>query len=351
MKQSTDELFKQIVSGTDLSTRAKILRATASCVEPFYAGVMRVRNLLYDVGVFPAKHLGKPAVSVGNITTGGTGKTPVVRWLVERLQAGGQRPVVLLRGYKSTSDGKSDEQEVLASSGATVVANPSRVRGAATALGNFPHTTAFILDDGMQHRRAKRNFELVLINATEPFGFGRVFPRGLLREPLSGLRRADAILLTHADEVTPGEIDGITFTIRKYHTRVPIYHCNHAITGLRSDAALSPIETLSGKKFFAFCGIGSPSSFFWRLGHWGATSVGTQTFDDHHDYTAADVEQLSTAAKTAGAEMMITTTKDWVKVRQFEAKSTLPILRVELSLKFWQQDEDELFNGIAAKLT
>jgi tetraacyldisaccharide 4'-kinase len=351
MKKSTDELFKQVISGEDLSTQAKLLRAAAACAEPFYAGIMCGRNLLYNAGIFPARALGKAALSVGNITTGGTGKTPVVRWLAQRLQSSNQHPVILLRGYKSTAQGKSDEQEVLAASGLTVIANPSRVRGAATALAKFPQTTVFILDDGMQHRRARRNFELILINTTEPFGFGRVFPRGLLREPLSGLKRADAILLTHADEVTPGEIDAITFTIRKYHKSVRIYHCNHVIVGLRSDSGLQPIESLSGKKYFAFCGIGSPASFFWRLGHWGGTSTGTHTFDDHHDYTAVDIDQLATDAKTAGAEMMITTTKDWVKVQQFAAKSPLPILRVELALTFWQQDGEDLFRAITAKLS
>jgi tetraacyldisaccharide 4'-kinase len=351
MKKSTDELFKQVISGEDLSTQAKLLRAAAACAEPFYAGIMRARNLLYDTGVLPTRYLGKPAVSVGNITTGGTGKTPVVRWLAQRLQSANQHPVVLLRGYKSTAQGRSDEQEVLASAGLNVIANPNRVHGAADALAKNLQPSVFILDDGMQHRRARRNFELVLINATEPFGYARVFPRGLLREPLSGLKRADAVLLTHADEVTPGEIDAITFTIRKYHKRVPIYNCNHVITGLRSDSGLQPIESLSGKNYFAFCGIGSPASFFWRLGHWGGTSVGTHTFDDHHDYTAADIEQLANAAKTAGAEMMITTTKDWVKVHPLVVNSALPIHRVELSLKFWQQDEDDLFRVIGVKLS
>jgi tetraacyldisaccharide 4'-kinase len=351
MKQSTDELFRQVISGSDISTRAKLLRAAAATGEPFYASAMRLRNLLYDAHILPASYLGKPAVSVGNITTGGTGKTPVVRWLSQRLQSAGQNPVVLLRGYKSTSQGKSDEQEVLVSAGLTVVADPSRVRGAATALAKFPQTTTFILDDGMQHRRARRNFELVLVNTTEPFGYSRVFPRGLLREPLSGLKRADAVLLTHADEVTPGEIDAITFTIRKHQKRVPIFHCNHVITGLRSDASLLPIDTLSGKKYFAFCGIGSPASFFWRLGHWGGTSVGTHTFDDHHDYTAQDIEQLRNAATAASADMLITTTKDWVKLEQFAPNTTPPILRVELSLKFWHRDEEDLFSAIQARLS
>jgi tetraacyldisaccharide 4'-kinase len=351
MNQSTEERFRQVMSGSDVSTWASLLRAAASCVEPFYAGLMRLRNALYDEKIFRARNLRLPAISVGNLTTGGTGKTPVVRWLGDRFRAAGLAPAVLMRGYKSTSAGISDEQAVLAAAGLTVIVDPNRIRGAANALARFPATKIFILDDAMQHRRAKRNFDLVLIHAAEPFGFNRVFPRGLLREPLTGLKRADAVTITHADEVTPQELDSITFIIRRVNSRVPIFHCDHVISGLRSNSGLLPIESLSGKKYFAFCGIGSPASFFWRLSNWGGTAVGTQALDDHHDYTQLETNRLVEAAKSAGAEMLITTAKDWVKLERFAAIAALPIYRAELSLRFWQQQEEALLKAILAKLT
>jgi tetraacyldisaccharide 4'-kinase len=351
MSQSREERFRRVMNGSDVSTRAKLMRAAAACVEPFYSGIMRLRNVLYDARILPARYLGKPAISVGNITTGGTGKTPVVRWLGERLSAAGHQSVVLMRGYKSTPQGGSDEEKVLAAAGLEAVADPNRVRGAATALRRFPQAAVFVLDDAMQHRRARRNFELVLINAAEPFGFGRIFPRGLLREPLAGLKRADAVLLTHADEVTPGEMDAITFTIRQSHERVPIFHCDHVVTVLRSGSESIPIEQLSGKKYFAFCGIGSPASFFWRLGHWGGISAGNEAFDDHHDYSEAEIARLGGTAKSAGAEMMITTTKDWVKIERFAATAPIPIFQAELSLRFWQGDEEALLSSVMTKLS
>ena len=351
MNQSTEERFRQVMSGSDVSTWASVLRTAAACAESFYAGLMHLRNALYDAKIFPAQNLGRPAVSVGNLTTGGTGKTPVVRWLGERFRAAGLPLAVLMRGYKSTSAGISDEQAVLTAAGLPAVADPNRVRGAADALARFPETKVFILDDAMQHRRAKRNFDLVLIHAAEPFGFNRVFPRGLLREPLAGLRRADAALITHADEVTPRELDSITSVIRRANSAVPIFHSDHVITGLRSNFELLPTETLSGKNYFAFCGIGSPASFFWRLGNLGGTSVGTRALDDHHEYTEPEINRLVEAAKSAGAEMLITTAKDWVKLERFAASGTLPIYRAELSLRFWHEEEEALLQAILAKLT
>ncbi len=172
------------------------LEAVAACVEPLYATVMRIRNALYDKGYFATHSLGRPAVSVGNITAGGTGKTPVSIWLATKLAKSNHHPAVLLRGYKTTAEGISDEAEVLRNSLAgiaPVIVNRSRVRGAAAALRDHPDTTVFVLDDAMQHRGAKRNFDLVLINARNPFGFDRILPRGLLREPLQELRRASAV--------------------------------------------------------------------------------------------------------------------------------------------------------------
>ena len=328
-----------------------MLRAAAWCAEPLYAAVMRLRNRMYDAGILPAHPLGKPTISVGNLTTGGTGKTPIVQWLCRRLAAAGQRPAILLRGYKSTSHGISDERTLLAEANVPVIADPDRRRGAAAALAQHPRTTLFILDDGMQHRRVHRDFELALIHAAEPFGFGHVLPRGLLREPPSAIRRAHAVLITHADEVDPAAIEAIACTIHSKIENLRIFRCDHVIQALRPASGESvPIQNLSGKRYFAFCGIGSPASFFRRLAHCGGTCAGTRQFDDHHDYSNADISQIVQAANSANAEMLITTAKDWVKLEPFAGAISIPIFRADLAIRFHADHEEQLLRAIQERL-
>lgn len=345
MKQSTDACFKQVMDGSDRSIMAGALRIAASCAEPIYAAIMRARNGLYDAKILPIHALGRPTISVGNITTGGTGKTPVVRWLAANLKE--QRPCILLRGYKSTTAGLSDEQALLAAGDAPVIADGDRRHGAIRALQQHPETTVFILDDGMQHRRAARDFEIVLINAREPFGGERVFPRGMLREPLVGLARADAVVVTHADEADEAEIANISGVIRKHNERAAIFRADHVIQELRSAGGESmPLHSLAAKRYFAFCGLGSPESFFWRLETAGGACVGTRAFGDHFDYRERDVAEITGEALSAGAEMLVVTDKDWVKLSKIASGISLPIWRAELSLRFWEDDGEKLLKMI-----
>jgi tetraacyldisaccharide 4'-kinase len=351
MNQSSESRFRQVMDGSDRTSWAAMLRAAASCAEPLYAAVMCLRNRLYNAGILSAHPLGKPTISVGNLTTGGTGKTPIVQWLCRRLAAAGQRPAILLRGYKSTSHGISDERTLLAEANVPVVADPDRRRGAAAALAQHPQTTLFVLDDGMQHRRVRRDFELTLIHAAEPFGFGHLLPRGLLREPPSAIRRADAVLITHADEVDPAAIAAIESTIRSKAETLPIFQCDHVIQALRPASGESMlIRNLSGKRYFAFCGIGSPASFFRQLANCGGTCAGTRQFDDHHDYSASDVSQILQAAASANAEILITTAKDWVKLEPFAARITIPIFRADLAIRFHLDHEEQLLQAILDRL-
>jgi len=351
MNQSSESRFRQVMDGSDRTNSATMLRAAASCAEPLYAAAMRLRNRMYDAGILTARPLGRPTISVGNLTTGGTGKTPIVQWLCRRLAAAGQRPAILLRGYKSTSHGISDEQALLAELNVPVIADPDRRRGAAAALAQRPQTTLFILDDGMQHRRVRRDFELALIHAAEPFGFGRVFPRGLLREPLSAIRRAHAVLITHANEVDPAAIAAIAATIHSNTQDLPIFQCDHVIQTLRPASGESmPIQNLSGKRYFAFCGIGRPAGFFRQLANCGGTCAGTNEFDDHHDYSASDVSQIVQAAASANAEMLITTAKDWVKLEPFAGAISIPIFRADLAIRFHADHEEQLLRAIQERL-
>ena len=323
-----------ILSGRARGAGATILRGALSLVEPFYVATMRLRNVAYDRGIFKSHPLPRPTISVGNVTTGGTGKTPVVQWLAEQLIARGLHPAILLRGYRAHVTGGSDEQTMLAEqfgSRASVIANPDRVAGAQQAMRRNPTPDVFILDDAFQHRRAQRQFDLVLIDATNPFGFGHVLPRGLLREPISGVRRADAILITRCNDSTTT----LETQLRRHNPRAPIYHSSHQIRD---------VDQLNGRRVYVFCGIGNPQSFMQQF-----DPVEVATFPDHHAYTNRDMELINQAAAAFGADIMVTTEKDWVKVRSLPAaREGLPIWRAKLEIQFQGDEGQQLLNQVLA---
>jgi tetraacyldisaccharide 4'-kinase len=322
------EFIADVLSGRDRSLRARALRLGTSIVEPFYATTMLARNDGYARGWFRSQSLPRPTISVGNITTGGTGKTPVVQWLAELLRSRGTRPAVLLRGYRSSTAGLSDEQQLLdrrlntgGSLKVPVEANPNRAAGAAAALSRQREVDVFILDDAFQHRRVRRDFELVLISAMAPFGYGHVLPRGLLREPLSGLSRAAAFLITRCSLVDHNQLHAIEAELRHRNHVAPIYRADLVHTALwcpRDDTRL-PIDALSAKPFLAFCGIGDPAAFDRQLRAFGEMYKGHVWFPDHHLYTEVDVRRVISEALLAGAERIVTTEKDWVKIAKMAA--------------------------------
>ncbi len=230
-----------------------------------------------------------------------------------------------------------------------VHAEPDRFAGGAQVLKDHPDTDVFILDDGFQHRRLARDFDLVLISATEPWGFGHVHPRGLLRESPRGLARASAVIITHAAEATAAILDQIEKRIRLY-TFAPIFHASHVQTALRSAAAtdntLHPIAELAGKPLYAFCGLGHPEGFFRNIAENGARLVGQRSFPDHYAYRPEDLRALDAAAVATGAEVLLTSEKDWSRLAGFlEAQQTkIPIRRVQLAMRFDEGDEDQLLS-------
>jgi tetraacyldisaccharide 4'-kinase len=356
LSESFHQFGQRVISGKARGFGASALRFAFAAVSPIYASIMRLRNLKFDRGI-SVKRLPKPVISIGNLTAGGTGKTPVVRWLCERLRESGGRPAVLMRGYKAKAGERGDEQAMLETllnreglPPVTVHAQADRHAGGLAVLRNDPAITAFILDDGFQHRRLARDFDLVLIDACEPFGFGHTFPRGLLREPPSGLRRADAILITRADQAA--DIDHVERLIKRHNASAPIFRCSHTHAGLRStDSALHPLETLAGKKFFAFAGIGNPQGLASQLKQLPGELVASHWFTDHFHYSRQEITQLLHQAKAASAQAIVTTEKDWVKIAPLLEKSpSLPIYRIELAIKFAADDENELFEMIRSTI-
>jgi tetraacyldisaccharide 4'-kinase len=354
----------EMMSGTRRDALAMVVRAGLRGVEPFYTAATVVRNLLYDRKLLATHALSRPVISIGNITSGGTGKTPVVRWLAGALQERGWQVAILSRGYKARPGEAGDEQIMLTHMLETpgtpfpiIAAHPNRVMLGRSIIQQNPHVQAIVLDDGFQHRRLRRDLDVVLIDASSPFGFEHVLPRGLLREPLSSLARADALLITHALHHDDAGRERLKNRLRHYNSRAPIFESIHEPVGLRSaavrssDAPDSPLDYLDGCRIFAFSGIGNPARFEQALRDAGALLCGVRRFPDHYDYSASDLEGLQTAAVETGARAMITTEKDWVKLQPLAktSDSELPILRLDVSLRFLDDGEARLLElAIAA---
>lgn len=379
----TEQQLLRILSGEARGAGPTLARAGLRLAEPFYATAMRLRNLSFSRGWRKIHPLPLDTVSVGNLTTGGTGKTPVVRWLAERLRDAGRRPAILMRGYTVGEATVSDEQLMLEEQlhrgshrRVIVHANPDRVAGAQAVVRHDPDADLFILDDGFQHRRAGRDFDLVLVNATNPFGYGHVLPRGLLREPLSGLKRADAVLITRSDQIEDLARGLIKQTIRRYNPDVPIYCARHALTGvlmdndaemtLRRDApalrlqgtrspqaqpseAFADLGKLATPNVFAFAGIGDPTGLSAQLRQFAPRFAGEHWFGDHHAYSKVDLLMLDTKARDAGANLLLTTEKDWAKIRHLDRTAmTTPIGRVAMAIRFMEDDEARLLEQVLA---
>ncbi|MGA2502191.1 MAG: tetraacyldisaccharide 4'-kinase, partial [Tepidisphaeraceae bacterium] len=287
-----ERTIHDILGGRRATVGARLLRGLLSLAEPAYAAVMSTRNWLYGRSILKAHQLHAAVISIGNITTGGTGKTPMVQWLARQLRRRGLTPAVLIRGYKGHA-GWSDEQQLLRRmlGDVPVLAEPDRVAGANRLLKEHPQTQAILLDDGFQHRRLARDFDLVLVDATNPFGFGHVLPRGLLRERRSGLGRADAIVLTRNDLISPQRRRELESELHGWSPRAAIYRARHQLTGLRSPGADPaappdlPLDWLSRRRWIAAAGIGNPAALEQQLRDLPGTFCGGTWFGDHHGFT------------------------------------------------------------------
>lgn len=348
------QFLEQVMGGEARGVGTSLLRGALRIAEVPYSAAVTLRNRLFDGHLRRSHRLLVPVVSVGNITAGGTGKTPVVQWLARKLVESGKKPAILLRGYKRQPGQESDEELLLReSTSALVHAQADRVAGGQKVLAENPATDIVILDDGFQHRRLQRDFDLVLIDATNPFGYGHVHPRGLLREPLGGLRRADAIVLTRSDQIAPEMRSQIEATLRGYNPRAPVYRARHAITGFRtSDEAAADLnlDAIAGQVFFLAAGIGNPKSLLRQVEAFPAPLCGHRLFPDHHPYSQADVEHLCLEAANAGAKLLLTTEKDWTKLRPLASAASLPIWRLKLEVQFDPRAERGLLDLIETRI-
>ena len=348
----SETFVRNVMSGAQRGPEASILRFVTRAIEPVYSGITSLRNHRYDSGKRESVRLDRPVVSIGNLTTGGTGKTPVVQWLAAELRTREWRTAVLSRGYRSAESGIADESRMLEdalNAGEQVPvyirANPDRVASARAWIQEHPEIDLFLLDDGFQHRRVRREIDLVLVNAVEPFGYDHVLPRGMLREPMKGLGRATAFIVTRADDIDASGLESIERRLKTFNPSAPVFRAAHeqsAVVDL--DGRQKPITPLQGTRFFSFCGIADPAGFERQLArHAPGGLVGSRRFGDHHAYTRAELNSLQTEAAARNAQMLITTAKDWVKIRPLiESGTALPVCYVELRLRFFDHDGEQL---------
>ncbi len=326
------QTYREIVSGKRKDAGASLLRFLLRLAGIFYSAAVRLRNLLYSTGVLRSRRVNAVIICIGNITTGGTGKTPLVQWACGKLthmlpQA---TVAILTRGYKACrqADGggepEIDEPALLARScpEIPVVVNPDRVAGASEAIQRLG-AEVIVLDDGFQHRRLRRDLDIVTIDATCPFGYGRLLPAGLLREPVQQLKRAHGLVLTRCDQVGNDELRDIERRLKRLNPEAWIAETEHAPAQvIYVDGKEEEPANLRGKKVFAFCGIGNPDSFLGTIAGAGAEIVGSMVFDDHCSYTQERLDEIIQRAKQCGADVALTTSKDWTKIEKLSLPAT-----------------------------
>ncbi|GAB4247011.1 MAG: tetraacyldisaccharide 4'-kinase [Candidatus Methylacidiphilales bacterium] len=360
--------------------RANLLRGIAWTLSGFYSRIARWRWALYENRMLPGHAVGCPILSVGNLTVGGTGKTPVVELFARVLSQHGRRVAILSRGYKSVprplyqrlwarwirgegptpprivSDGKSllldseragDEPFMLASNlrDVVVLVDKNRVKSAAFAVEQFG-TDFLILDDGYQYFPLKERINLALVDRHQPFGNEFVLPRGTLREPRDHLKRADVILITKCDG---SDLTDLKKRLRQFNRHAEIIECRHRprylqniLTGERQD-----LSTLRGLPVGAVSGIAIPESFEDGLRKLGAELIYTRAYADHHRFTPQEILNAINRTRARGGHALITTEKDAVRFPRVDSRD-LPVffLRVEIEL----QTKDESTEACVLRL-
>lgn len=304
-----------LVSGRAQGLMASLARAGLGVLSVAYRLGLGVANLRWHVP--GSVHRPPcPVVSVGNLTVGGTGKTPMVACLADLVTQMGGEPLIVSRGYGSDKGRPNDEARELERLCPDVphLQSPDRVRAIRDWVENHPCDVA-ILDDGFQHRRCARDLDIVLVDALRPFGYGHLLPYGLLREPLSALRRADVIVITRTESVAADELAKLKTEVGSLAAgETPVLLAEHQPTAiLLPDGSRRDLEWLAGREVAAVCGIANPQAFRMTLERLGARIAIVETFRDHHVYTREDLNRLVGAAEAAGAKMLVTTGKDFVK--------------------------------------
>jgi tetraacyldisaccharide 4'-kinase len=342
------ETFHALVRGERRGPLAATARAGLWAASwPYRAGVWW-QNRGYDHGRRLVVRAGVPVVSVGNLTLGGTGKTPCVEYVAGFYRDRGLQAAILSRGYGAAA-GPNDEALVLEENLPDVphLQDPDRVAAAGRAVEEL-ESEVLVLDDGFQHRRLHRDLDVVLVDVTVPPHRDRLFPRGTLREPESSLKRAGVILLTRCDQADPADVAATRDRLAALVPDTPVAASEHRPTELLGGAEPEPVESLRGRTVAGFAGIGNPTAFRRTLEALGADVAGFRAYPDHHPYTRADVDDLRTWAAGLPADAVVATTqKDWVKLRLPDLAGR-PLRAVRVGIAF--RDGQDAFDAALARV-
>jgi len=330
---STCTTLRQRLLGTDAGVLVFLLRLLLLPLSGLYGLGTTARNALYDAGLLAQVRVKAPVVSVGNLTVGGTGKTPMVVLLANRAAQAGRKVAVVARGYGAVADahGNTDEVALIAARcpGVRVVVGPDKTASARRAVAEGADFV--IVDDGLQHRRLQRDAEVVMVDARAPFGNGSVLPGGPLREAPSGLSRASIIVLTHGETLEDEQRQTVLSQVRAFRRPVPVVWAEHVASGVRpvTGGRLLPAESLAGRDVFLFSGIASPGGFRQTVETLGGRVSGVLAFPDHHDFSAADMARVRAAARDA---LLLCTEKDAQKIARIPGHDDVLCLVIELRL-------------------
>ncbi len=329
-----------------------------------WAAIAKLRRWAYGRGLLTSRRLNTPTLSVGNLTAGGTGKTPMVAWLVERLAERGHPAAVLTRGYGRDESDRvrlalpgeevdprlcGDEPAMLVrrfadSAPGTIVAVGADRHAAGRAVEHRADPAFLVLDDGFQHMQLQRSLNIVLLDSRRPFGNGYTLPLGRLREPAASLKDADIVILTRS--AAGFEHAPLQKAIREANPATKTFRSRTVAKDLYEPATgrVHQIDSLSGKRVASFCGIGNPASFFRHVQQLGCDVVLEREYKDHHRYSPRDLEQLSRSAEAANAEAFLTTAKDVMNLG--EAVLPIPIYALRIDLEI--DGEEELLEAVLA---
>lgn len=368
------KLIQEPGADRDQPLGIRVLLAFLKAVSCIFGAVVAIRYFLYNAGIMRRYPLGIQVISIGNVTAGGTGKTPVTEIFARTLAAEGRKVAILSRGYRRkeapwwqrvfmqvvtpplvVSDGKhvlldsavgGDEPYMLASNlpGVAVVVDRNRVKAGRYAIKRLGCDT-LILDDGFQYQKLKHSVEVVLVDSTNPFGNGHMLPRGVLREPARNLKRADIIFLTKCR----GDVSAVKEEIRRYNGTAEIVECNHTPKSLKDVWSREeyPLSWLEGKTVCTLSGIASPKGFENSLRRLGAKVVWCERYADHHRYDSSEILYALNRTADMGSDALVTTEKDAVRFPRFE---TVPVRCLYLRIAIEILSGRENFNQIIDRI-
>lgn len=327
--------FHEIVSGRRSGISAALWRVAMAAAEPLYRLGVAWKNRKYN-RPDAVTDVERPVISVGNLTVGGTGKTPMVESIARYYRNKGLRVALVSRGYGAVDGGMNDEALELEQKLPDVphVQDPDRIAAARIAIDEL-ETELIVLDDGFQHRRIGRDLDIVMLDAVEPFGYSRLLPRGLLREPIASLLRADVIALSRADMVDADRRAEIQQRVRRENkTALWVEVAHRPKYFMTASQREVPLDELKGKTAFAFCGLGNPSGFMHSLAECDVDVRESKEFPDHHRYSRDDIEQLRQWATSAAApNAIVCTHKDLVKIG-VDSFGSIPLYALVVGLEF-----------------